>query len=161
MSQLDRAEVLFQGSKCFWKTRNTIEIVLVEHNNFDVIEIVTYEPAFAKEAERIYLKNSLIASKLNPEDIREKIRKEKEMVLRRHEVPNSQALNEDTLKKCKSQFIVNRLFIADYFPISKLIRVEFRLNFHSSDASSQEGVVCERPVQLQPYVFKHKSAALM
>lgn len=154
------AEVIFQGSKCYWRTRNTVDIMLVLHNEFNVIEVITYEPTIDKEAPRIYLDNSILNTKIDQEEAQEKLRVAKELILRRREVPNAEKLLKEIINNAKTDYILNRLFIAEFAPEKRTIKVEIQFNFRDFDDAHEGGtdislITCNKPADLQRYKSPH------
>lgn len=160
MSGEQAAEVIFQGSKCYWRTRNTVDIMLVLHNDFNVIEVITYEPTIDKEAPRIYLENSILNTKIDQEEVQEKLRAAKEIILRRREAPNADKLLKEIINNAKTDYILNRLFIAEFFPEKRVIKVEIQFNFRDFDDAHVGGtdislITCNKPAELQRYKSPH------
>ena len=73
MSVDTEPQCIFKGSKFFWRTRNNIDINIIEHSKVGVYEVVLYEPAIDTEAKRVYLDGKVLKSKLNNEDIEEQV----------------------------------------------------------------------------------------
>mmetsp|Transcript_13966 Transcript_13966/g.30851 ORF Transcript_13966/g.30851 Transcript_13966/m.30851 type:complete len:100 (-) Transcript_13966:807-1106(-) len=48
-------EVLFEGCKNFWSKEAMVDIIIVAHKKYGLIEIVTYAPLVDREAPRLYL----------------------------------------------------------------------------------------------------------
>lgn len=153
-------EVIFQGAKCFWRTRNTVDIMLVLHKEFNVIEVITYEPSFNKEAPRIYLNNNIVDSKIDQSEVEEKMRLAKEPILRRREVPNNEVLLKNIINNTKADYVMNRLSIAEFSPEKQIIRVEIQFNFRDFDDAYANGtditlICCDKPKLLQRYKSPH------
>jgi hypothetical protein len=49
------AKILFEGTKTFWKTKNSVNLTIVEHHGHDVVEVIACEPMLEVEAPRLYL----------------------------------------------------------------------------------------------------------
>jgi hypothetical protein len=126
------AEVLFQGTKTFWKTKNSVNLTILEHHGHDVIEVVTYEPTLQVEAPRLYLDIERIIPFLENE---------------------SGLLNESdaTLASELSKFVFNRLRVSLYLPTSKALEVEVQRGFGAKEQGVDFQITVERPVDLVPY----------
>ena len=160
MSNDQVADVIFQGAKCFWRTRNTVDIMLVLHRGSSVIEVITYEPSFDKEAPRIYLDNTILNSKIDQNEVQEKLRLAKELILRRREVPNTEKLLKEIIDSAKTDYVLNRLFITEFTPEKRTIKVSIQFNFRDFDDAHASGtdiskIVCDKPTGLQRFKSPH------
>ena len=129
------ASVIFQGPKSFWKTKNTIEIIFVEHESFDVIEIIAYEQIFSKEAPRLFVNNSILISKLDSNGVP-------------GGAHSSAGRSEEDVLKLKIAYLFNRIFISEYLPETKVFTIEIRSNFRDRDDELNGGVTCSKPNKL-------------
>ena len=57
-------DILFLGTRCFWRTKCTLFIALIEHTQFNIIEIVAFDFTSSAEAPRIYINPSALPQKL-------------------------------------------------------------------------------------------------
>mmetsp|Transcript_28299 Transcript_28299/g.48518 ORF Transcript_28299/g.48518 Transcript_28299/m.48518 type:complete len:692 (-) Transcript_28299:686-2761(-) len=155
-----KEEIIFQGAKPFWRTRNTVDVKLVLHTALDVIEIVSYEPTFDKEAPRIYLKNSTVIANLDQEDIEKKLEEAKEPILRRRQVPDNAALLKDVVNSSASEYILNRLHIAEFDAERRTFTMEIKPTARDvecaqpgcADASQ---ILCAKPRKLPMFKSAH------
>jgi predicted transport protein len=160
MSASSKVEIIFQGAKCFWRTRNTVDLMIIHHVGLNVLEVVTYEPSFDKEAPRLYLDNAVLESKIDQSEVEEKLRAAKEPILRRHEVPNAEKLLKEIVTNTKVAYVLNRLFITEFSVENKVIKVELQFNFRDHDDAHNTGtdvsaVTCQRPPDLVQYKSPH------
>jgi hypothetical protein len=126
------AEVLFEGTKTFWKTKNSVNLTIVEHHGHDVIEVVAYEPTLQVEAPRLYLEIGRIIPFL-----------EQEMDLLEE--------NEAALASATSNFVFNRLRISKYLPVSRVVKMEVQRGFGAREQDVDFQVAVDRPADLVPY----------
>jgi hypothetical protein len=126
------AEVLFQGIKTFWKTKNSVNLTILEHHGHDVIEVVAYEPTLQVEAPRLYLEIERIIPFLENES----------------GLPNE---GDATLAGELSKFVFNRLRVSLYLPTSKVLEVEVQRGFGAKEQGVDFQITVERPVGLLPY----------
>jgi hypothetical protein len=126
------AKVLFVGTKTYWKTKNSINLTMVEHRGHDVIEVVAYEPAMQVEAPRLYLEIGRIIPFLD-----------QEMGLL--------ADNDAALAGAISNFIFNRLRISEYLPTSKVFEVDIQRGFGAKEQGVDFQLPIERPADLVQY----------
>mmetsp|Transcript_24502 Transcript_24502/g.40850 ORF Transcript_24502/g.40850 Transcript_24502/m.40850 type:complete len:115 (-) Transcript_24502:750-1094(-) len=67
-------DVLFEGSKTFWKFRATVDIVVVEHVDEDVIETIIHNPANDYEFPRLYASTVKVAEAMDKEEFDENLK---------------------------------------------------------------------------------------
>jgi hypothetical protein len=126
------AKVLFEGTKTFWKTKNSVNLTIVEHHGHDLIEVITYEPTLQVEAPRLYLEIGRIIPFLEQET---------DLLLE----------NEATLASAISNFVFNRLRISEYLPISRVLEVEVQRGFGAREQGVEFQVAVDRPADLLPH----------
>jgi hypothetical protein len=132
------AKVLFEGTKTFWKTRNSVNVTIVEHHGHDVVEVVAYEPTLQVEAPRLYLEIGRVISFLEQEtELLEE--------------------NDAALASAISNFVFNRLRISVYLPTSKVLEVDIQRGFGTREQGVDFQVTAERPVDLVPYSVSHST----
>jgi hypothetical protein len=125
-------EVMFEGTKTFWKTKNSVSLTVVYHRLHDVLEVVTFEPAIQVEAPRLYLDVGRVVPLLDWE-------------------PAMLASVDTTFADVVSKFIFNRLSISQYLPVSGVFEVAIQRGFGSKEQGVDFQIVIERPVFLEPY----------
>jgi hypothetical protein len=132
------AEVLFVGTKTFWKTRNSVNVTIVEHHGHDVVEVVAYEPTLQVEAPRLYLEIGRVISFLEQEtELLEE--------------------NDAALANAISNFVFNRLRISVYLPTSKVLEVDIQRGFGTREQGVDFQVTAECPADLVPYAVSHST----
>jgi hypothetical protein len=132
------AKVLFEGTKTFWKTRNSVNVTIVEHHGHDVVEVVAYEPTLQVEAPRLYLEIGRVISFLEQEtELLEE--------------------NDAALASAISNFVFNRLRISVYLPTSKVLEVDIQRGFGTREQGVDFQVTAERPADLVPYSVSHST----
>jgi hypothetical protein len=130
---MEEPRVLYEGSKCFWKSRCTLDVIIVTHPEHKVVEVVAYEPTFDAEAPRIYLDDKVLRTKVDPAIVDKSLRTEKEKALRRHEAPNMALIIQNAEEKARIEYILNRLFIKYLSFEERKIVVELQFNFRDRD----------------------------
>jgi hypothetical protein len=126
------AKVLFEGTKTYWKTKNSVNLTIVEHHGHDVIEVVAYESAMDVEAPRLYLEVGRIIPFLEHEG-------------------ESLDENDAALASAISNFIFNRLRIAEYLPTSKVLVVDIQRGFGAKEQGVDFQLAVDRPADLVPH----------
>ena len=146
--------IIYHGSKYFWKTRNTIEVALVVHQNKHVIEVIAYEPSLAVEAPRLYLDLEILIVKLDLDEVIAS-----KMCLSGNITPQCDLFGEGVVSGAISEFVLNRLFIKHIVKEDRTFEVQLQLSF--SDRDDESGVetidklVCDMPASLDPHFIRH------
>jgi hypothetical protein len=126
------AKILFEGTKTFWKTKNSVNLTIVEHHGHDVVEVIACEPMLQVEAPRLYLEIGRIIPFLEHEG-------------------SSLDENDAALASAVSNFIFYRLRIAEYLPTSKVFEVDIQRGFGAKEQDVEFQVAVDRPADLVPY----------
>ena len=149
MDQLSDTKIIFKGTKCFWNTKNSLEIVIVEHKTLGVVEVITYDHTIKTESERLYLKTSDLAGEIKSDELVLRMN-----ILLKHGKKGRHIVQEE-VEKAKGQYIFNHMFIAEYLPETKFMRIEIRSRYpeeRQNDRKSEHLVLeCHRPEKLIPY----------
>lgn len=130
-------KVLFRGTKTFWKTKNSIEIAVIDHCDFDIFEVVAFEPALQVEAPRLYVDAQVLRHILNLDNPGSAAQK-------------GQSSNSADGFDPLGTFVFNHLFITTLLPSSKKFVVEVRRGYLPNGEEGDEGLVVSRPAQLVP-----------
>lgn len=138
------AEVIYEGSKFFWRTRNTVDIVVVLHAELQILEIVAYEPNLDVEAPRIYLNRNILDSMLDQNEINAKIR-----FAQQNNVPTTERFVQGLWNTAINDFLLPRVGV--HFSEDNSFHAEVQLR----TAELNTGLICLKPVCLQPYPVKH------
>lgn len=140
------SKVVFEGSKFFWKSRNTIDVWIIEHGFYEVFEIILYDPALNIEADRMYLSRNVLLKRLNPQEVDNQL----SFAMR-----NSVALTETYLtglnQRVIADYVLARLHLEQYSCQEHIFSM--RWNFMASDVAWEqvEPLVVSRPVGLIAY----------
>jgi hypothetical protein len=82
---------LFEGTKNFWRTRENVDIRIIEHTDARALEVIAFSPERHEEADRIFLNADKVYKKLDNEELSEKITLKREELSRaRKRVPNEE-----------------------------------------------------------------------
>ena len=132
------SKMIFQGVKFYWRTRNTIDIMLVKHPTFNVMEIVTYDPIIDREAARLYLDSKAVIGKLDSKEIEKQL----------HAAQlNSINLDEEHFThKAAFEFLTNHLVITEYSVAEKRMVVAM---------NGMEEFAVEKPAALVVFQSPH------
>lgn len=145
---------IFQGVKFFWRTRNSLDIIIIEHKSFNVTELIAYEPTIDREAPRLYLNTALLRTKIDHTAVDAQV-----SFAKRNNVSHTEEWIEGIYNKAKADYLLNRLFITEFSSENKVIKVEVQISSIAaeSDADAEDKVplMCERPTELRPFHSPH------
>lgn len=145
-------KVIFQGLKFYWRTRNAIDVTIVDHFQQNLTEVILYEPTLGKESTRICLRTTVLLSKLNHDDIALQL-----SFAKRNGAAMADRIRDGVLNKAKSDFILNRLVITEYDLELKKVLVSFQLE--SIDVEAKD-LLCGYPMDFVPFKTIHRRAAM-
>jgi carbonic anhydrase len=144
-------EIAFDGTKFYWRTRNTVDVVIVHHKDCNTFEVIIYEPTLDKEAPRIYLNEKILMPKVDHNEIDSKL-----SFAKRNSLPLTEKFVSGIVNKSVSDFILNRLLIKELVASEKIFLVDFRIDENEimirPDFSE---LICARPEALRPHQTKH------
>ena len=159
MPDTGKSSVVFQGSKFFWRTRNSIDVTIVQHDKANIIEIIAYEPSIDVEAERIYLNSTLLNDRLDHVEIEGKF-----SFAKQNNVPISTAFITSVTNHAITDYILTRLLISKFSKEES--QFEIKLEFSSRDTDPAlggqplDGLFCGKAEELNPFeTKKHKILA--
>ena len=140
----------------FWRTRNSIDVTIVQHNNINITEIIAYEPSIDVEAERIYLNSTLLNDRLDHVEIEAKF-----SFAKQNNVPISTAFIASVMNHAITDFVLTRLLISKFSKEES--QFETKLEFTSRDTDPALGgrqldrLFCVKGEELKPFeTKKHK-----
>ena len=152
MSDAVTCRRIYQGSKLFWRTRNSVDITIVHHPGCNLTEIIAYEPSINVEAKRIYLNSGVLRTKLDQAEIDSTF-----TFAKQNDVSISM---EYIVNHAISEFILSRLIIAEFK--REECRFEVALQFRQSDSDSHiNELVCAAVADLQPYETETMNSKLL
>lgn len=156
-----KGTVVFQGSKFFWRTRNSIDVTIVQHDKTNITEIIAYEPSIDVEAERIYLNSLVLRDRLDQVEIDAKF-----SFAKQNNVPISAAFMTSVTNHAITDYILTRLLISKFCKDEQEKQFEIKLEFSNKDTDPELGgsptddLFCEKVEELLPFeTKKHKILA--
>ena len=156
MPNVEKISIVFKGSKFFWRTRNSIDVTIVQHDKANIIEIIAYEPSIDVEAERIYLNSTLLNDRLDHVEIEGKF-----SFAKQNNVPISTAFITSVTNHAITDYILTRLLISKF--CKEESQFEIKLEFSSRDTDPAlggqplDGLFCGKVEELTPFeTKKHK-----
>ena len=117
--------LLFRGTKTFWKTKSSLEIVILEFSEHNIFEIIAFDPVLQKHAPRVHVDATIVRSILNNN--------------------NSNKMIDTSVL---TTFLFNHIMLTEYLPVSKLIKIDFQVVLQSEKSLHDCNFVIERPKDL-------------
>jgi len=158
------SEIVQRGSKLFWKARTTIDVLLVEHKQYDVIEIVCSDSTTSQEAPRIYVRSSVLRGKICDDEIQSRMYELTEPILQRKGTispVDKEILLTKVWKSALYEYVDERLELHKKLAGSKAFHVALRKPLFSEGPDVIDGVplICNAPPSLIRYELDHFTAA--
>lgn len=148
---ISTAEVTFEGTKFFWKTRNTVDVVIAHHKDWNVFEVIVYEPSLDREAPRLYLNEEILMSNVDHNEIDNKI-----SFANRNNVPLTEKLITGFVNRAVADFVLNRLVIQELVTLEKKFVVGLVIDDNDVMLCSDfKELVCTRPEAVAMHQVKH------
>ena len=120
--------VIFKGRKSFWKTKSSVDLIIIEHPDFDLLEVATFDLVLRVESNRAYIDLSYARNVLKDE-----------------------LKGIDPSQEALALFIFNNLYIKKYLPTSKIVEIEIRLKLSSNEEGLNDKLMIPRPPMLRPH----------
>lgn len=134
--------VLHQGSKSYWKNGMFLEILLVEHLDFGVIEVIAFEPRKQLETNRLFVDSTKLRDTLSSDEINGRVKESIETENRRKMPINRSEIAKAVMNNFVKEFLMNRIR-----PANEDMQIEL---FPSCD------FVRPQPKALVPYNWVHE-----
>ncbi|KAJ1394490.1 hypothetical protein B484DRAFT_459148, partial [Ochromonadaceae sp. CCMP2298] len=147
---------LLDGSIYLWRTKVCLDIMIIKHNAFGIIEIVSYEPIVDQEAPRIYIRDDLLVDKLDAQKV-EAAMKLRKSTSRKAE-PDA-LLEAEAVAEAKLEFIMSHLRVTERSLDPRILTVT--LAFAWADqladpvATNMSEVLIAKPVGLKRFISPH------
>ena len=110
----DHVEILFQGSKTFWRSRCNLDITIVSHFQMRYIELVFFDAVNGVEYPRMFVDGSECKSKLDRVVFADRLQKHKEDLIRHKTHADTDTLIKKISRDMIVQFFLNRInMVAD------------------------------------------------
>jgi hypothetical protein len=151
-------KVIYDGSKNFWRQRMSIDIYIVSHKIFHMIEIICFDHAAAFAAPRIYISKETLKPKLDSKDVEEKLRLRKEFFLRQRKPYVLEEILEDVLEDEIVHFIISKINLKE---AANQLEVVVTHQIHDAlnpTAFVEVDLRCEKPVDLHPFEIVYKKS---
>ncbi|KAJ1423029.1 hypothetical protein B484DRAFT_452046, partial [Ochromonadaceae sp. CCMP2298] len=144
----DVFEVLMDGSKSFWKTRSSLDILIVSHPGI-CIELVAYNAEIGAEA-RIYINSLLLAAKFTDSaEFNENLSAMKEAFNRRKETYKVADLAKQVVSEHMVAFIMKRLNTVGGYT-HRITLLPLSDDVCDKENANKLDIICGMPVGLHP-----------
>mmetsp|Transcript_46019 Transcript_46019/g.94142 ORF Transcript_46019/g.94142 Transcript_46019/m.94142 type:complete len:511 (-) Transcript_46019:315-1847(-) len=118
-------EVMFDGSKSFWKSRSNLEVLIVSHTRHLCIEVVAYSSELGAEF-RLYCSRMALATKIDPEssEFTKKLSDKKEQFIRKKKTFSPKELSNEVYNDLMQDYIMRRMIVVtENVDLSKELKV--------------------------------------
>ena len=137
------SSVIFDGAKFFWRTRNNVDILIVEHKAHEIFELIFYAPSFNVEAPRIYIDSKILMTKVDNDGIEAKL-----SFAKGNGVPLTEKFYAGVVHKVVSDYIMSRIIMKEFSTEEKKIVIELT----NGDVS---GVLNKKPELVEEHKTKN------
>ena len=147
-------EVIHVAPKVFWRQKCTVDICVILHESYKVLEIIAYEPVIDVECSRIYIDSEIAETIIIEEDVIANYKRLKQIFLKNKEKIVEEKLKIKARHEALVQILLNRLHIIEYMIETKL----FIMNIVPTLLDTEKGrpnIVCNRPPGLITSPWKH------
>lgn len=161
----DGFDVLFDGSKSYWKTRSNLDILVASHKKQMCIEVVAYNAEIGVEAPRLYMSSMLLATKINPqsEEFTSKLSNKKEVFNRQKKSYSVPELTKEVYNDLILDYVMKRLnVVAEGVDLTKELKMT--INPMSGDTvkeddPTQVDFIINMPPTLTPVTVTYQKKA--
>lgn len=105
----DDLQILFAGSKTFWRFGAHLDILIVLHKLFDCVEVLSYHHKLCKQSPRIYLNYRALVDRIDNEILEFKVKAKQEEYIRRHKDYNLEDIYQTIAHSMICNYIFSRL----------------------------------------------------
>jgi hypothetical protein len=122
----DKIIILYEGHNYLWPVRNGIEFSIVEHENHNCIEVVSYQrdPELF-EAPRLYIHSDVLYSKISPYEIEARVESMVEELNSMNKRMSKAALPLKAKHKIATEVILSRVTINTSKSVDKFLDGRF------------------------------------
>lgn len=161
----DGFEILFDGSKSYWKTRSNLDILVASHKKQLCIEVVAYNAEIGVEAPRLYISSMMLSTKINPQgdDFVAKLSAKKEAFNRQKKSYSVPELTKEVYNELMLDYIMRRLnVVSEGVDLAKELKMT--ITPQSGDAvkeddPTQVDFIIEMPPTLTPVAVTYQKKA--
>lgn len=140
--------VVFDGVMFCWKTKASLDVVIVFHSAYDVYEVIVYNSVLNKEAPRVYLCCKTLFSMIGHDEVANKL-----SLLERTGAFVTDTMIADATNKVVSEFVLARLLLSE----TNQVTVHIHQHDKVSSVNSSPFLMCPKLPALKEFKTKHIS----
>lgn len=153
-------EIIFTGSKNFWKTKTNLEITVIYYKNFQKFEVIAADPAKPSDERRLYADYYILKTKLDHDILERQTLEEHEAILRQKKIVEYIEVQDRVILKLAKDYLLSRLNIVYSTPSSPrdvtgssdwYLTLQPAYNDVIDPDTGRLDVLCLRPLELEPY----------
>jgi hypothetical protein len=142
-------EVQYEGTKSFWETGTNLDILIVSLPKNNCLEIIGYDRNKGAES-RIYANAALLSTKLDQNEIRQKVEEKKELYNRQRKPVDVAQIEKEVVVNAMNQYILCRLQVDEVNTAELKIFLSFMTGDKINEETKQLDIVSEIPKGLTP-----------
>lgn len=151
----DDEKMIYEGSKTFWRHRLTLDLYIVYHKMFHILEIISFHSQESFEAPRIYVPYPFVVNKLDSIELRDKIHHRKEYFHRKKNTVDERTIFDEVVEDMITHLITSRINVKKTQADST--SYELILSNGKADGAVDESILCDKPLDLQPLQITHST----
>jgi hypothetical protein len=153
-------EILFDGSKNFWRQKINPSIIFALHLNSKCVELIISNNGL--EAPRLYVDWTALKTKIDGTNFKEKLANKKEILIRQHKPIVENIVTKQLYNEMMNQYLISRLNVLGNWNEKEFL-IELMVNIGDIINESTKKLDIQRslPINLlQLEVFHEKTATL-
>eukprot|EP01036_Dinobryon_divergens_P029549 gene29548-38666_t len=148
---------MHKGSKNFWRQRRIVDIYIVKHISFHILEVICFLPHTSVELPRVYISFPALVAILDEQEIEEKCHARKEFFLRQKKRIDSNTILEKVTEDMVVAYIVSKI------DLQAICEDRYQILFESTnnegDAHTKASFIFPKPHNLEPFVVHYNTLA--
>jgi len=158
----EKPEILYHGSKHYWKQRCHVDFTIYWHKSKNFIEVANYNSDAHEEGERLFLDSDKLFAQVNKEEVELKVRAKQEEMMRQRK---PRVLAEELAKTITAQMavhlVVQRTVIKK--ELSEGVKFAIEIAPQTGDETQEDGrllFIRDRPDNFEDtFIVRNKKAS--
>ena len=146
--------VLHKCSKNFWRQRRIVDVYIIKHRIFHMLEIVCFLPHPSIEVPRVYISSPALVELLDKEEIEEKCNARKEFFLRQRKEVDKNYILEKVTEDLAVAYLTSKIELLSVNE-SHGYQIVIDNKTHEESPRAKDSVFCTKPHNLEPLVIRH------
>ena len=122
--------LLFRGTKTFWKTKSYLQLAIFELLDYNIYEVIAYDPVLSQHTPRLYIDAKVVQSIL--------------ICCSSCKEDHSQESNDEEI----TTFLLNHIVLTQYLPETRTVKIKIGAIFHEEKCVYGTVLTATRPVDL-------------